>query len=104
MSFAEAQFVSLKEAVSLVEDGSVVAVTGAMSAPPMSLVRELIRQGKRNLHVVVSPIGGINVDMLIGAGCVAKAEFPQISLGEFGLAPNFRRAAEEGTIETLEHT
>ena len=104
MSFARAEFTDIGQAISSVEDGSSIVITGAMSGSPMSLVRELIRQGKKEIHLVLSPIGGINADMLIGAGAVQSLEFPQISMGEFGLAPNFRRACERGKLRIYEHT
>jgi len=104
MSLAQADFVNLEDAVATISSGSSLVITGAMSNAPMALVRELIRQKKTDLHVTVSPVGGINVDLLIGAGAVRSVEFPQISLGEFGLAPNFRRAAEKGSIKLFEHT
>jgi len=100
----QAQFVSLSEAAAGIPSGSRIAVGGAMVMSPMSLVREWIRQGKRDLDLVVIPIGGINVDMLVGAGAVRSVEFPQISMGEFGMAPNFRRAVEKGAIHTREHS
>ena len=100
----QAQFLSLSEAAAAVPSGSKVAVGGAMVMSPMSLVREWIRQGKRDLDLVVIPIGGINVDMLVGAGAVRSVEFPQISMGEFGMAPNFRRAVQAGRIRTHEHS
>jgi glutaconate CoA-transferase subunit A len=36
--------------------------------------------------------------MLIGAGAVHSVEFAQIVLGEFGMAPHFRRMAQAGKI------
>jgi len=99
-----AQFVSLPEAAAAVDSGSRIAIGGAMVMSPMSFVRELVRQGKRDLDLVVIPIGGINVDMLVGAGAVRSVEFPQISMGEFGMAPNFRRAVESGRIRPREHS
>lgn len=100
----QAQFVPLSEAAAAVPSGSKIAVGGAMVMSPMSFVRELIRQGKQDLDLVAVPIGGINVDMLVGAGAVRSVEFPQVSMGEFGMAPNFRRAAETGAIRTREHS
>lgn len=100
----QAQFVSLSEAAAAVSSGSQVVIGGAMVMSPMSVVRELVRQGKKDLDLVSVPIGGINVDMLVGAGAVRSVEFPQVSMGEFGMAPNFRRAAERGTIRTREHS
>lgn len=99
-----AQFVSLPEAAAAVPSGSRIAIGGAMVMSPMSFVRELVRQRKRDLDLVVIPIGGINVDMLVGAGAVRSVEFPQISMGEFGMAPNFRRAVESGRIRPREHS
>ncbi len=102
MNFA--RFAALSEAAAAIPDGSRLALGGAMVMSPMAFVRELVRQGKRDLDLVVSPIGGINVDLLVGAGCVRSVEFPQISMGEFGMAPNFRRAVESGRIKTREHS
>jgi len=99
-----AQFAGLTEAADAIPSGSQVVLGGAMTGSPMAMVRELIRRGKRDLDLVCSPIGGINVDMLVGAGCVRSVEFPQVSLGEFGMALNFRRAAEQGRIATREHS
>jgi len=104
MSLNQAKFVPLAEAAAAIPSVSRVAVGGAMVMPPMAMVRELIRQGKKDLDLVCSPIGGINVDMLAGAGCARSVEFPQISLGEFGMAPNFRRAVESGRLATREHS
>ena len=104
MSLNKAKFAPLAEAAGAIPSGSRVVIGGAMVMPPMSLVRELIRQGKKDLDLVCSPIGGINIDMLAGAGCARSVEFPQISLGEFGMAPNFRRAVESGRLETREHS
>jgi glutaconate CoA-transferase subunit A len=100
----QAPFVTLAEAAAAVPSGTKIAIGGAMVMSPMSFVREMIRREKRNLDLVAVPIGGINVDMLVGAGCVRSVEFPQISLGEFGMAPNFRRAVERGRIATHEHS
>jgi glutaconate CoA-transferase subunit A len=104
MSFAKSRFVGIKDAASTISDGSRIVIAGSMVNAPMSLIRETIRAGVRELDLLVSPIGGINIDMLIGAGAARSVEFPQISLGEFGLAPNFRRAAENGRIKLNEHT
>jgi glutaconate CoA-transferase subunit A len=104
MPMNKAQFVPLAEAAGAIPSGSRVVIGGAMVMPPMSFARELIRQGKKELDLVCSPIGGINVDLLVGAGCARSVEFPQVSLGEFGMAPNFRRAVEAGRLKTREHS
>jgi glutaconate CoA-transferase subunit A len=100
----QAPYVTLAEAAAAIPSGAKIAVGGAMMMSPMAFVREMIRQEKRDIDLVVVPVGGINADMLIGAGCVRSVEFPQISLGEYGMAPNFRRAVETGKIVTHEHS
>lgn len=100
----KAQFATLSEAVAEIPSGSQVVIGGAMVMSPMAVVRELVRQGKKDLALVCSPIGGINIDMLAGAGSARSVEFPQVSMGEFGMAPNFRRAVESGRVKTREHS
>lgn len=99
-----AQFSTLTEAIEAIPSGAQVAVGGAMVMSPMAAVREIVRQGKKDLDLVCSPIGGINIDLLVGAGCARSVEFPQVSMGEFGMAPNFRRAVESGRVKTREHS
>jgi glutaconate CoA-transferase, subunit A len=95
--------VDLTEAAGLVADGDVVALGGALSyREPMALVRELIRQGRRDLHLVGSA-HGIAVDLLVGAGAVRVVEESYVGYEQdFGLAPAYRRAAEAGTLEVRE--
>lgn len=97
------KLVDLDRAAALVADGAVVALGGGLSARlPMALVRELIRQGRRGLHVVGSA-HSIDVDLLVAAGAVAICEESYVGFEQdLGLAPAYRRAAEEGTIEIRE--
>ncbi|MDT5244889.1 MAG: glutaconate CoA-transferase, subunit, partial [Mycobacterium sp.] len=65
------KLVDLDRAARVVTDGALVALGGGLSARlPMALVRELIRQGRRGLHVVGSA-HGIDVDLLVAAGSIA---------------------------------
>ncbi|MBI4635038.1 MAG: hypothetical protein HY727_01695 [Candidatus Rokubacteria bacterium] len=77
---------------------------GPVMVTPTALIREVIRSGARDLHLVASSTGGFGIDLLIGAGAVASVEFAQIVLNEFGPAPNFRRYAESGRLRCLDHT
>jgi glutaconate CoA-transferase subunit A len=68
----------------------------------MALVRELVRQGRRHLHVVGSA-HSIDVDLLVAAGAVGVCEESYVGFeGDFGLAPAFRRAAESGALKIRE--
>lgn len=93
----------LATAARMVADDSVVALGGGLSARlPMALVRQLIRNGTRGLHVVGSA-HSIDVDMLVAAGTVAISEESYVGYEQdHGLAPAFRRAAETGAIEVRE--
>jgi len=95
--------VSLADAAALVGDGAIVALGGGLCARlPMALVRELIRQGRRGLHLVGSA-HSIDVDLLVAVGAVRRCEESYVGFEQdLGLAPAYRRAAEEGTIEVAE--
>lgn len=97
------KLVGLDRAAGEVADGAVVALGGGLSARlPMALVRELIRQGRRDLHVIGSA-HGIDVDLLVAAGAIAICEESYVGFEQdFGLAPAYRRAAETGSIEIHE--
>lgn len=85
-------------------DGMTVGIGGFINhGHPMTLVRSIVRRGLRGLTVVGAASSGLEIDMLIAAGCVRKVVSPYV--GAEGLAavgPAFRRAAQEGEIETFE--
>ena len=63
---------------------------------PMALVREIIRQGKRFDTLYAAPSASLAADLLIGAALVDRVVLGYIGFEHMGLAPAFRRAAEEG--------
>ena len=95
--------VDLPAAAAYVADGAKVALGGGLSARlPMALVREMLRQGRRDLHVIGSA-HGLDVDLLVAAGAIAVCEESYVGFEQdFGLAPAYRRAAESGAIELRE--
>lgn len=95
---------SLSEAAGLIEDGSRIHLGGfSVHHHPMAFIYELIRQGVKDL-TLVEHVNSNDVDILVGAGCVKKLEVSYVGLEEFGLAPNFRRAVENGEIELEEYS
>lgn len=93
---------TLDAAVADVADGASVGLGGwIFNSQPMALVRALVRQGARDLSLIPSP-GSIAPDLLIGAGRVSSTVCVFISFEHLGLAPQFRRAAETGTIRVAE--
>lgn len=92
-----------EEAVADIPDGATIALGGVHSHnSPMALVNALIRREVKDLELIPTPSGGPPVDMLVAAGCVRKLHVSYVGLEFLGLAPNFRRAAQEGTIEIVE--
>jgi glutaconate CoA-transferase subunit A len=67
----------------------------------MAAVGEIVRQRKRDLHLL-GWNNGIDFDLLVGAGCARIVETSFVGISGFGLARNFRRAAEAGSIEIRE--
>lgn len=85
-------------------DGDSVALGGAWFANhPMGAVRQLIRDERKDLHVM-TVVGSVDVDLLIGSGAVGHLSFSMVTLEAFGLAPNVRRAIEGGTLGFTEYT
>jgi len=93
---------TLSEAIELVSDGQVVALQNmATQAAPMALVRELIRQQKRGLALVVL-VGGMAVDWLAAAGVIDRLIGAAVSMEQFGLCQQYRQAVEDGRIKVEE--
>src|SRR5260370_41627114 len=87
---------SLAEAAHEVQDGMLIGIGGwNLHGHPMALVRELVRQGRRNLRLAHGA-SSIAPDLLIGAGCVPEVHRVFISVGHFGLAPALLPAARAG--------
>jgi glutaconate CoA-transferase subunit A len=95
----------LAEAAQLVPDGARIGFGGsnALWRRPMAFVRELVRQGRRDLSVY-NMIGGLEVDLLLGAGSVAATHCCYVGLDELGHAPHFQRAAGAGSVEIHEYS
>lgn len=86
---------SLEESAYLIKDGQRLAIGGLLlQRTPSALVRELARQGKKNLKVMKTA-ANYDFDLLCLAGCVDEITAGFVSFeAEFGLAPNFRKSVE----------
>ena len=101
---AMVEFLDLERLVSRIDDGASVALPPDYSGCAMSAVRLLIERGVRNLEIITVPQGGLQVDWLIGAGCVENLESAAVTLGEHGLAPRFTDAVRTGSINMRDST
>jgi glutaconate CoA-transferase, subunit A len=67
----------------------------------MALVRELIRQQKRELGLVVL-VGGMAVDWLAATGVINRLIGAAVTMEQFGLCQRYRKAVELGQIRVEE--
>jgi glutaconate CoA-transferase subunit A len=98
------EFLDLETLASRIPNGARIALPPDYSGFAMAAVRALMRRPVRDLHIVAVPAGGTQVDMLIGAGCVARVEAAAVTMGENGLAPRFTAALKSGEIEMWDAT
>ncbi len=99
----KSKLMALEDAVKLVPSGSSVAFGGSiLRRQPMAFVREMIRQGKKDLTVYGYPCG-LATDTLAGVGAVKRVEAVYTGLFQFGMSYNFRRAVENGELEIKDY-
>jgi glutaconate CoA-transferase, subunit A len=90
----------LTQLVAHIHSGDCLAIGGGLSwREPMAALRELIRQNIKDLKLVGSA-HGIDVDLLCGAGSVAISAESYVGFEQdFGMALNYRRACETGSVK-----
>jgi glutaconate CoA-transferase, subunit A len=95
-----------EDAAALIKDGDVVIVGGFGTVNhSMPIIRALIRRKVKNLTVIGAATAGLEIDLLIGAGCVRKVAAPYIGAELHApIGHCYRRAAENDEIEIYETT
>jgi glutaconate CoA-transferase subunit A len=101
---APSKVVSLAELAARIGDDTSLAVGGSfLHRGPFALMRELVRQNRKNLEII-KPSPGYDVDMLCRARAVAKVRAGIVAMeGNFGLARWFRQAIERKEAQLEEH-
>ncbi|MFX1233561.1 MAG: CoA transferase subunit A [Promethearchaeota archaeon] len=101
----KSKLMSLSDAVStFIQDGDLVGFGGlSFWRKPISACREIIKQNKKKLTICTF-VGGIEVDMLIGAECVSEVKSCFVSVEIFGMAPNYKNAVESGSVKISEES
>ena len=95
---------SLRDAITTVRDGSRVALGGmTLYRRPVAAALALAAAGRRELELITLT-GGMETDLLIGAGCVRKLRSCYVGLEVAGFAPHFTQAAQRGSLEIVEET
>ena len=97
-------FVSPVELAAKIKSGVKLAVPPDNSGASVGLTKYIIGNGVSSLHLICAPIGGLQVDMLVGAGLVSTIETSAVSLGEAGGAPSFTRAVKTQSIRIMDAT
>jgi len=95
---------TLAEALGAVRDGDRVALGGmTLYRRPVAAALALAAAGRRGLEIVTLT-GGIETDLLIGAGCVVRLRSCYTGLEIVGFAPHFTRQVQAGTLTLVEET
>lgn len=91
--------ITLKEAAGLIKDGDMLSFSGfTIWRRPMALIYELVRQGKKDLHLF-EVNGGTHTEVLAGAGCVKMWESCWVGHELYGkLGEAVARGQVEGSI------
>lgn len=100
------RLVSVEEAASVIKDGMTIVIGGLLLANhAMALIRQVIKNGTKGLTIIGAASTGLEVDLLIGAGCARVVNSSYVS-GEhlIGVGPCFRRAVELGEVQLWEQS
>ena len=96
---------TLEQAAARVKSGAQVVMSANLQRAPMALLRQVVRQGTRDLRVVGVVGGELNIDFLVGAGAASVVDTCSVTLGEFArTGPNFARYVLEGRVRSLDNT
>ena len=96
--------VSLVSLVQRLPDGASIVVPPDRSGVAMAATAAWLRRNPHGLHLICAPIGGLQADLLIGAGAVTRLETSAVTLGEAGAAPRFVAAIKRGEFEMRDAT
>ncbi len=91
-------------ALDRVEDGMTIALGGFITTQhSLPMIRGLARRGTNELTVIGSLSSSLEVDLLIGCGCVRELAAAYVGAEAASpLGPFFKQAAEQGEIEIWE--
>jgi len=98
--------ITLQQAAEIIKDGSSLTFSGfTIWRRPMAIIFELIRQRRRNLHLI-EVNGGPHTEFLVGAGCVDIWESCWVGhelYGKYGANLSRKVGAKEMLVEDYSH-
>lgn len=96
-------FTDLDGLVDRIPDGAIVAMPQERAGGcAMALVRRVIQRGVRGLNMVGAQGGGIQVELLIGAGCVDTVDGVDVTSSGFAGMTNAMRTAGNRSIASAD--
>jgi len=103
------KLMSIDQSAGLVQAGHTLALGGiTLYRRPMAFVRALLRrhlsQNEPANLTLLAFTAGLESDLLVGAGMIARTRTCYFGLEIFGLAPMFTYYANRGEIEVMEET
>ncbi|MCI0520114.1 MAG: malonate decarboxylase subunit alpha [Chloroflexi bacterium] len=100
---------SMEAAAAQVESGHMLALGGVtLYRRPMAFTRALLRRHAQSAAptglTLLAFTAGLESDLLVGAGLIARTRACYFGLEIFGLAPMFTHCANHGAIEIIEES
>lgn len=96
---------TLEQAAAAIKTGTKLVMTANLQRAPMALLRQVVRQGTKQLRVIGVVGGDLNIDFLVGAGAVSVVDTCSVTMGEFArTGPNFARYVTGGRVRSLDNT
>ena len=104
MVVSTSKICTLSDLASHIGNGTSIGLGGVfLHRGPFALVRELARQGRRDLEII-KPSPGYDLDLLCRAGAVSRVRAGIVAMeGNFGMAKWYRKAIERKEAELEEH-
>ncbi|MBW1816740.1 MAG: CoA transferase subunit A [Deltaproteobacteria bacterium] len=96
--------VNEEKALDHIKDGMTIALGGFITAQhPMAVIRGLVRRNVKDLTVIGSISSALDVDLLVGAGCVRRLVTAYVGAEAAApLGPFCKQAAEAGSVDIWE--
>ncbi len=95
---------SMSELVAEIADDQLVTFGGGgLQRKPMAAVKAIAASSIERLRLAMF-LGGPDADLVIGMGKAAWMSFAYVGFDLLGLAPNFRKVREAGTLPVVEYS
>jgi glutaconate CoA-transferase, subunit A len=99
----KSKLIPLDEAGKIIASKKIFSIAGSHSADAaMSLIRAAIKAGAKGMTLIPPITTSMAADLPIAAGMLKKLYLSYVGFELFGMAPAFRKAAEQQTLDIVE--